>query len=68
MDYKSQKREIFSDDKKEFMSGFTMVNLDILTKPKCMESLHIRDMKDNTHTYCAVTNAKQKSNKKVSNE
>ena len=70
MEGKSQKRGIFSKiEKKEYMSGYTMESLDILTEQKCMESLHMRKMKDKIkHTFCSVTAQNQNAKEKVINE
>ena len=67
---KSQKRGIFSkDEKKEYMSGYIMESLDILTEQKCMESLHMRKIKDKIKlTFCSVTAQNQNAKEKVSNE
>ena len=67
---KSQKRGIFSKDKKkEYISGYIMESLDILTEQKCMESLHMRKMKDKIEvTFCSVTAQNQNAKEKVSNE
>ena len=70
MEEKSQKRGIFfKDEKKEFKSGYIMASLDILTEQKCMESLHMRKMKDKIKlTFCSVTVQNQNAKEKVSNE
>ena len=67
---KSQKRGTFSkDEKKEYKSGYIMESLDILTEQKCMESLHMRKMKDKIKlTFCSVTVQNQNAKEKVSNE
>ena len=67
---KSQKRGIFSKiEKKEYMSGYIMASVDILTEQKCMESLHMRKMKDKIKlTFCSVTVQNQNAKEKVSNE
>ena len=70
MEEKSQKRGIFSKiEKKEYMSGYIMASVDILTEQKCMESLHMRKMKDKIKlTFCSVTVQNQNAKEKVSNE
>ena len=70
MEEKSQKRGIFSkDEKKEYMSGYIMESLDILTEQKCMESLHMRKMKDKIEvTFCSVTAQNQNAKGKVMNK
>ena len=51
---------------KEFMSGYTVATLDILTVETCMNDLKVCEMKEDVkNTFCTVTNPIQKLEEKV---
>ena len=51
---------------KEFMSGYTVATLDILSEETCMNDLRVREMKEDVKDiFCTVTNPIQKVEEKV---